>query len=248
MKKNLLAILLILSIGALGLYAESLEDVLKKNYESRGGLDKLKALKTSIIEGKALRMGVEFPIKMTIKRPNKMYMEAEFMGKRIVQAYNGKIAWWIMPLMGIEEPTEMSGDQANEFIQQAETMDPLVRYKELGHKLELIGKEDMEGTEVYKLKLTRKDTNKEFFFYLDVESGIELKSANYLKINEKEILMETYSSDYKEVDGMMVAHQIQTKQNGAEMMTMTMTSYTFNTEVDDSLFNLPPKKETPAQK
>lgn len=248
MKKNFFAIILIVCISAIGLYGESLEDVLKKNFEARGGLAKLKAVKTTVVEGKGLRMGVEFPIKMIIKRPNKMIMEAEFMGKKIIQAYNGKVAWWIMPMMGIEEPTEMSGEQAKEVKQQAEMMDPLIWYKELGHKLELLGKEDLEGTEVYKLKLTRKDNNKEFFFYLDVESGIELKTSVYSKYNETEILVETFLGDYKEADGMMVPFQIQTKQGGQELMTITMTSYKFGVEVEDSVFELPAKKEKPEEK
>lgn len=243
MKKYLVVILVIIGLSGMALYGEeTLDQVLAKNYESRGGLEKIKAAKTMIIEGNAVQMGNETPVLMIVKQPNMMKMEIEIMGKKMVQGYDGKIAWWIMPLMNINEPTEMPEEQAKELKEQAETMDPLVYYKDKGHKLELLGKEDMEGTEVYKLKYTDKDSKKESFYYLDVESGITLKTSTYRKQGESEILIESLTSDYKEVDGMMVPFQIDVKVNGNVMRTFTVTSYKFNTEVDDAIFALPAKK------
>ena len=245
MRKNLLVFVLIVLIGGFGLYSESLDDVLKKNYETRGGLEKLKAITTMVIEGKGMQGGVEFPIKMSMKRPNKMIMEAEFMGKKVIQAYNGKQAWWIMPMMGINEPTEMPEDQAKEVINRSEMMDPLVYYKEGGHKLELLGKEDMEGTPVYKLKFVPKDSQREYFFYLDEESGIELKYSVYVKSGETEVLVDTLLGDYKEVDGVMVPFTLQIKQGEIPGITFTFTSYKFNEKMDDAVFEIPAKKEQP---
>jgi outer membrane lipoprotein-sorting protein len=242
MRKSVLVILVIVLIGTLGLSGETLEQVLKKNYETRGGLAKLKAVKTTIAKGKANQGGMEFPMRMIYKKPNKMIMEAEFMGKKIIRAYNGKVAWWIMPMMGIEEPTEMPPDQAKEIVDQAELMEPLVDYKEGGHKLELLGKEDMEGTEVYKLKLTNKKSKKVFFFYLDVESGIELKTATYTKRGDSEVLVETLLGDYKEVDGMMLPFQLNIKTDQGSV-TITIDSYKLNETVEDSAFDMPAKKQ-----
>ncbi|MCP5048970.1 MAG: hypothetical protein GY940_17505, partial [bacterium] len=220
------------------LYAETLEEVLKKNYDVRGGLDKLKAIKTEIMEGKGSQGGMEFPMKMVAKRPNRFKMELEFMGKKVINAFDGEKAWWIMPMMSINEPTEMPEDRAKDVAEQAESFSPLVDYKKNGHKLELMGKEDMEGTETYKLKLTNKDSGRETLFYLDAESGITLKSVTSQKQGENEMQMETLFSDYKEVDGMMMAHQVQIRGaggHGGPGFTMVISSYKINEPVDDSI-------------
>ncbi len=242
MKKCMIAILIIAVMSGTVLFSATLDKVLEKNYAARGGLEKLKAVKTTKILGKGIRQGMEFPISMIMKRPNKMRVEVEVMGKKIIQCYNGKKAWWIMPLMGIEEPTEMPEEQAKDTIEQAELMDPLVDYKAAGHKLELLGKEDMEGTEVYKLKLTRKDNKKELFFFLDVESGITIKSSAYRKRAGNEVLVETYYGDYKEVDGVMLPYQTESKFDGQTGLTITVTSYKLNEKVDDAIFEIPVKK------
>jgi outer membrane lipoprotein-sorting protein len=239
-------VFVILTIGllflGLSLNAESLEDVLKKNYAAKGGLDKINAIKTIIVAGTGSQHGVEFPMKLISKRPNKIIIEAEVMGKKIIQAYNGKEAWWIMPLMGINEPTKMPEEEAKDTIEQAEMQNPLVDYKKLGHKLEFIGKEDMEGTSVYKLKLTAKDTGKETLFFLDEESGIEIKTSSYRKKDETEMLVESFFGDYKEVAGVMMPHQIEARMNGQVLMNITIVSYKVNEEVADSAFEIPAKK------
>jgi len=247
MKRTLVLMLVVLFLSGALLSAESLEGVLKKNYAARGGLDKIKAVKTTIMEGIGNRMGTEFPIKIIVKNPSKNYMEAEFMGTKIIRAYNGKTAWWIMPLMGVNDPTPMPEDQAKEVVESAENSDPLVYYKERGHKLELMGKEDMEGTEVYKIKMTNKDSKKVTLFFLDADSGIELKVSSYMKEGETEYLVDALMSDYQEVEGMMVPFQIQQKANGQLAMTLTFKSCKFNQPVEDSLFDMPAKKEVAAE-
>ena len=112
-----------------------------------------------------------------------------------------------------EENVSKTKILTKEIIEQAESLDLLVDYKDLGHKLEYVGKEDLEGTEVYKLKLTRKN-GKEMLFYLDCETGIQLKSSSYRKREETENLVETVMGDYNEVDGIMMPFQIETKVDG----------------------------------
>jgi outer membrane lipoprotein-sorting protein len=243
MKKYVVLILVIVGISGLNLFSETLDEVLAKNYESRGGLEKLKAIKTMTIEGKLIQGGgnLEIPLHLVSKKPNKMRMEVEFQGKKIVQAYDGKTAWWIMPFLGINEPKEMAEREAKETIEQAESLDLLVDYKDLGHQLELVGKEDLEGTDVYKLKLTRKN-GKEVLFYLDCETGIQLRSSTYVKREESENLVETIMGDYNEVSGVIVPFQIETKVNGKSEVTMTFSKIKINEKVDDSIFEIPVKK------
>ncbi|MCK4836715.1 MAG: outer membrane lipoprotein-sorting protein [Candidatus Aminicenantes bacterium] len=245
MKRIFIFMLIILFLSSLSLLSETLDEILAKNYESKGGLEKLKSVKSIKIKGKIVQamMNMEMPMQVWYKKPNKIRMESEFQGRKIIQGYDGKIAWWIMPFLGSDDPQEMGEEQAREVKDMADSMDPLVDYKEKGYKLEFMGKEDLEGTEVYKLKMTKKN-NKEEFYYLDIDSGIELKTTAYVKRGENEILVETIFGDYQEVDGLMMAFQIEVRTNNQTSVTMTFEEFKFNEEMEDSLFVMPPKKKT----
>ena len=247
MKRVSVVLIAVCVLAGAWLAAETLDEILAKNYESRGGLDKLQAIKTTRIKGKMMQsmMNMEFPMDLWYRKPNCIRMEAEFQGKKIVQGYDGKTVWWIMPFMGSEEPQEMPEAQAKEVIDMAESMDPLVDYKAQGHTLEFLGKEEMEGTEVYKLKLSRKN-GKVTTFYLDTDSGIELKSTTYIKRGESEVLVESVFGDYQEVDGIMFPFSLESKMDGTTAMTLIFESYTLNEEMPDELFTMPAKQETPA--
>jgi outer membrane lipoprotein-sorting protein len=243
MKKIFVLVTVVLVLSYTLIFAETLDQILAKNYESRGGLKKIKSVKTSKFTGKMIieMQGLEFPVEVWQKMPNLMRIEATVMEQKVIQAYNGKIAWWIMPFMGVTDPQEMPEAEGKELIQQAELVDPLVDYKKKGHKLELIGKEDLEGTEVYKLKLTTKK-EKIVWFYLDTDSCIELKTSTYIKRGEAENLSETLLGDYKEIDGLMFAFSIEQKLNGSTVSKITVEEVKLNEKMDNSLFEMPAKK------
>lgn len=243
MKKFTLIVLILFVFAGTMLFSESLEQVLAKNYETRGGLDKLRATKTMKASGKMVMemQNMEMPMTMWFKKPNKLKMQTELMGQKMIMGFDGQKAWMIMPMMGTIDPQEMPAEQSKEIIQQAESMDPLVDYKKRGDQLELIGKEDMEGTEIYKLKMTKK-SGREIFFYLDTETGIEIKTIAFIKVQGKEMGVETFFGDYKEVSGIMMPFSISTKTAGMGTK-MLIDSYVINEKIEDSFFAMPPKTE-----
>lgn len=225
------------------LCAQTLDEILARNYQAHGGLDKLKAITAMKMSGKMVipDQGLEMPMVMWRKYPDKMRVESRFEEKKIVQAYDGRKAWWIMPFLS-EEPQEMAPEQAKLFAEQADFENPLVVFKEKGYPLELMGKEEMEGTLVFKLKLTKPD-GREIFFYLDAESGFEVKSTLTLKIGETETLNEILYGKYKPVDGLMMPFYVENRMNGKSQMQMTMETLELNPAMDDAIFAMPQKKE-----
>ena len=244
MKKIFAAVLALLTLGAM-IGAQSLDEVLAKNYQAHGGLDRLKSLAGWKMTGKIVipAQGLEMPMVLWQKAPNKMRVESTFQGKTIVQAFDGRKAWWIMPFLS-EEAQEMPQEQDLLFRDQADFDNPLVVYKEKGHQLELLGKEDMDGTPVFKLKLTKAD-GKVIYFFLDAESGIDLKTSMAMKMGESEVLVEVLYGDYKTIDGHMMPFAIENKQSGQSQMQMTIAAVEINPVLDDALFAMPEKKEAP---
>ncbi len=149
--RKIFTLLIIFSFYAVSAWSQSVDDIIKKHIEALGGLEKIEAIKTLKITGTATRGGGNFSFESDftryVKQPNMVRNETEMRGNLIVQAYDGKTAWAIIPFRS-EDPEEMTGPQAQSIIGQAEIGSPLVNYKDKGFKIELLGKEEFEGTEV----------------------------------------------------------------------------------------------------
>jgi hypothetical protein len=158
----------------------------------------------------------------------------------MVQAYDGQTAWMIMPFMGSTDPEKMPEEQAKDFQEQADIDGPLVDYKEKGHTVELSGKEDMEGTDVYKLKVTLKNGDVRYI-YLDGENFIELRRAGKYKRQGAEIEADTYFGDYKPVNDLMVPHAIESKVSGQTVSQITVEKVEMDVAMEDAIFKMPAK-------
>jgi hypothetical protein len=225
----------------------SVDEIIAKNVEARGGMDKLKAVKTLRMTGKmVMGQGMEAPFTLEMVRPKKMRMEFTFQGMTGIQAYDGASGWAVMPFMGKKEPEPVAGDDLKNMEDQADFEGPLVDYKEKGHQVELIGKEDLEGTPAYKLKVTKKNGDVEYH-YVDAEQFLELKVEGKQKVRGQEIEGESTLGDYKEVGGLVFPFSMQSKQKGAPGgMTMTIDKIEINPDVAASRFDMP-KAEKPAE-
>jgi outer membrane lipoprotein-sorting protein len=239
--RKLFIFVLILLIGGF-VYSETLESILQKNYEARGGLKKLKAIKTLYSEGKMVnsQQNAEIDMKMWFKSPNKFKTIINLMGKTIVQAYDGEKAWWIMPFIS-PKPQLMPEQQAKSLKDMQNSFIPLIDYKEKGNKLEFVGEADVDGTKAYKLKMTKKN-GKSVYFYLDADSGIELKTEMFISRGGVESKIETIFSDYKQVDGIYFPFYIETKSAGINTGKITFTKMELNKKMEDSFFEM--SKET----
>jgi hypothetical protein len=237
-------LLLLLAGALLGLpvLAEdmTLEQVLAKHYEALGGVDNLKAVDSAIFQGNmTMGQGMEAPFKMTFLRPMMARLEFTMQGMTGVQAYDGEIAWMVMPFLGKNDPEEMADDQAKNMKEQADFDGPLVDWKEKGHQVELVGLEETEGTEAYKLKVNLANGDVRYHF-LDSEYFIAIKQEGKTEVQGNEVEFETILSDYKEVGGLMFPHSIESKPKGAPSgQVITIDTIELNKEVDASEFAMP---------
>ncbi|MEN8223032.1 MAG: hypothetical protein ABFR36_07210 [Acidobacteriota bacterium] len=243
MKRTLVLLIAFVFIFSI-VSGQTVDEIIKNHIKVKGGAAKLESVKSVKAIGKMVRMNMEMKFTMFYKKPGMTRTEVTFSDKLMVFAYDGKTAWQISPFTGIEGPQVMTGDQADDAKEQSEMFEnPLIDYAKKGHKVELLGKDDLEGTEVFKLKLIKKD-GKEIILYLDTENFIDLKTETLrVRKDGKEIKSESYSGDFKEVNGIMSAFSIKTKVNGMDMGNIVIESIEYDTELDDSLFIMPDKEE-----
>jgi outer membrane lipoprotein-sorting protein len=239
MKKLNLLIVFFLFTG-FGLRAQTVDEVIEKHIQALGGLDKLSAIKSVKMTGKfAGGGGFEAPVTLILKRPDMVRMETNFQGNAYVQAFDGTTAWEINPWSGKKEPDKMPAERVKEMREMADIDGALVNYKQKGSTAELIGKDDMEGSEVYKIKLKDKDGDITYYF-LDTQSYLILKDSKKRKVKEKEIESETYYGNYKEFGGVMMPMALEFKQPGSDQSQKgTMENVEVNVDVDETIFKMP---------
>jgi outer membrane lipoprotein-sorting protein len=154
--------------------AQTADDVIDKYVTAMGGKDKLNAIKTLYMEGVAvMQNGNEITTKL-YKAQDKLYrreIAAPF--GNIVMIVTDKQGWSSNPRNGGSfeaMPEEGVKNQQHEL----DCAGPLVDYAAKGHKVELVGKEEMEGTEAIKVKLTLK-TGQDINYYFDLKTGYILR-------------------------------------------------------------------------
>src|SRR5262245_21906725 len=239
LRKSLFGILVLALLAPMVAIAAdpTVDELIAKNVAAKGGMEKLKAVKSMRATGKMMGMqGMEFPFVMTNKRPKMTRMEFTFQGMTGMQVYDGKTAWASMPFMGKKEPEVLPPDQAKDVEEQADFDGPLVDYKDKGNTVELVGKEQVEGADAYKLKVTLKGGDVRTI-YLDAETYLEIKIASKRMVRGTEVENEAYLSDYKEVEGLMIPHVMENAQVGSPVrQKLVIEKVEINPTVDDSFF------------
>jgi len=222
--------------------AQTLDEILAKNVQAKGGADKLKAVQTMRMTGTmTIGPGMEAPFVLEQKRPNKLRMEFTLQGMTGVQAYDGKSGWQLMPFSGRKEAEPLPEDAVKQVEEQADFDGALIDYKAKGHTVELVGKEKVEGSDAYKLKLTMKNGDVRYI-YLDADQFLEIRTEGKTKIRGTDVEGEGTIGDYKEVGGLMIPHAMESGQKGAaQKMKMTIQKVELNIPLDDSRFTMPKK-------
>jgi outer membrane lipoprotein-sorting protein len=223
--------------------SQTVDDIIAKNVAAKGGMDKIKAVQTVRMTGKmTLGPGIEAPVVLELKRPNMMRMDVTVQGMVGAQAYDGTKGWILMPFAGSTVPQQMSVEDAAMAAEQADMDGPLIDYKAKGNKVELLGKEKVEGADAYKLRLTLKNGTVRNL-YIDAEHFLEIKDESKRMVQGTEVETETIVGDYKEVGGMMFPHSVDSGRKGnPQRQKLVVEKIELNVPLDASRFKMPEVK------
>ncbi len=234
---------LLLAVPALTAQTPTLDQVLAKHFEAKGGLAKLKAVTSMRISAKMSGGPMDFPLVIEAKRPASIRVGINIQGNQIIQAFDGKTGWSVNPFQqsAKKDPEPMTPEEVREIEVQADMDGPLVDWKEKGHQVELQGREPVEGSDTFKLKLTLKNGDARTIF-LDVDNYLEVKQTSKRKIRDTEMETETTMGDYKEVGGLMMAHAMEVGAKGSpQKQKIVIEKVELNVPIADQRFALPAK-------
>jgi len=229
--------------------AQSVDEVIANNVKARGGLDKIKAVRSVRTTSKLTQGSFRAAYVQENKRPDRVREEAIIQGLAQVQAYDGKVGWQISPFSGRKDPERMSQDDTKTLVIDADIDGALVDYKQKGHKAELVGHDSVEGTDCYKLKVSLKNGDVRYYF-LDSDSFLELKIENQSNIRGTVQYTETYFGDYEQVNGIYYPFAVETGDKGSDSRTkFTVDKVELDIPLDDARFSMPaakPEAKAPA--
>src|SRR5437667_7314542 len=247
----LLPVLAIFAAITSGASAQTVDEVIAKNIQARGGLEKLKAIRTLRTTVKFSDGSFRAEFRQENKRPGKVREEFIVQGMAQIQAYNGKTGWQISPFGGRKDPDLMSQDDMKSLIVDGDIDGPLVDYKEKGHQAELVGHDSMEGTDCYKIKLSMKNGDIRYY-YLDTDSYLELKVEIQTTISGALQESELYYGDYEQVNGIYYPFAVEQAQKGsASRQQFSVEKIEQNIPLEDAHFAMPvskPETKAPAGK
>lgn len=249
MKIKSLLVLIAFAVVSQTSFSQTADEVVNKYLEAMGGKSNLANLKTLKLScSMEIAPGMKAPINMFFVNNKCMRVEVEVQGMKILSAVDGDSGWSINPMSGKKDAERMNADEIKESKDQMDLTGALFNYKEKGHTVELLGKEDMEGTEVYKLKITKKSGDIEYD-YIDATTYLKLKETTTHKFNDKEVSGDVIYSDYRKSGDIMFPYSMDNRQTGeSQGQLMIVESIEVNPAIDLSIFKMPPPVSTGEEK
>jgi hypothetical protein len=230
-------------------YSQTADELIAKNIQARGGMEKMKAIKTMRITGKFDGGGgFTASVGQENQRPNLLRETFRLQGMTAVQAYDGSAGWQIQPFGGKKDPELMGEDDVRDLLLDADFDGPLVDYKEKGNTVEYMGHDVVDGDDALRLKVTLKNGDI-IYDYLDPDTFIEIRREiqQFIRGSVRERLVGLGS--YKAVAGVMYPFSIsQGPKNHPDDQTTTIQKMEPNVTIDPADFMLPASLRTEEKK
>lgn len=227
----LLSALLVASVCS----AQTLDEIINKYYAANG-VETLEKANSVYIEAKASQMGMEIPMVISVKKPNKVKMVMSFQGMDMVTLFDGQKGYMINPMTGSTDPVEIPAEQLGGIQQYNMLRDNLMEaYK--ANRVKLDGVEDVNGKPAFKLAVTDAEGNVTTT-YIDKESYLVVKTVQTVSQMGQQMEVESYVREYMDVNGVKFPKTIVQMVSGNEMGGITFEKAEIDRVIDDSVFTI----------
>lgn len=235
------ALALVLTLGACGTGAETVDDVVAHYLRARGGTERLRGVRTLRMTGRVVLPGIEASLVLELKRPDKVRTEFNVEGGLSVRAYDGQVAWVLPPVPGAP-PQPVPPDEAEELKAQADVdLSPLVDSEAKGFTVDLAGRESLPGGEAWKLVVLG-GAGPPRSLFVDVSSHLVVRTEEVRTLEGKDVPFATEVGDYRTVDGLVYPFRLRSgpRDDPEAWQSVEIERVDVNPPLDDARFS-PPK-------
>jgi hypothetical protein len=222
-------------------FAQTADELVAKNIEAKGGIDKIHAIKTMRMTGKTvLPGGFVGAVSQENTRPNLVRETFSLQGMTAVQAFDGAAGWQIQPFGGRKDPQLLGEDDLRDLLIDSDFDGPMVNYKEKGNTVEYLGHDVVDGDDALRLKVTLKNGDI-LYYYLDPDTYLEIRreTQEFIRGSVKESASELGS--YKPVAGVMFPFSLASgpKNDPTSWQATTVEKIEVNLPLENSEFAVP---------
>jgi outer membrane lipoprotein-sorting protein len=227
--------------------AQTADEILAKVITARGGLAKIRTVRSERVSGQITFGEVSGPFVVELERPLKMHMQFTIQTMTMVRVYDGKSAGWANnPFAGKMNPDPMTEDELKNISEESDFDGPLVNAKAKGNQIELVGKDKFNDKDVWRVKLTTKNGDVRFYLF-DAESFLLLKWEGKRKVEGQEVPVESYFSDYREVGGLKFYFAIDSGRSAEDLnQKIRVEKIELNPQFNEAEFGKPATPAPPA--
>lgn len=227
--------------------AQSADEIIAKFFENTGGKDNYAALQGVKMLAKVNQQGMEIPLEIVQLKDGRQYTSITFQGKVIKQGVFDGSTLWNTNFMTMKAEKSDAESTENFKTSLADFPDALFNYKDKGYSLELLGKETIDGSETFKLKLVKKPltvdgvkTDNIVYYYFDVDNFVPIMTESEITSGPaKGRIQQSRMSDYQEVEGLLFPFSLSQGVKGGGSQALTITKIELNPKVEDASFAMP---------
>jgi hypothetical protein len=231
---------LVLALAASTASTQTVDDVVRRYLQARGGIEKLHSVRSLRLTGTMEIPGVAeaAPFVMELARPHLMRTEFTVEGRQAIRAFDGRDGWAQLPLPG-EPPRPMAAEDAAEAADQADVdLSPLVDAGAKGFAIELVGKDRIPGGETW--QLTVKGGLGRRTVHIDTKTHLVIATEETRTVEGQPVEFVTNVGDYRSVQGLQFPFRIEVGPKGSvERQRLVLTKVEVNPPLDASRFSMP---------
>ena len=216
--------------------SQTLDEIIKQ-YSVAIGADKLASVKTVKATGRTSTMGMEMPVTMFMKSPNKIKMTTSFMGQEMIMVFDGVNGYIINTMLGSAQPAELTGEQLRQLQNNNIFNNNLLQYYN-NKQVTLEGTENINGSPAYKLKINVPEIIEQpMYMFIDQKTGLPSKMTVAVEQMGVSMNVESFISDYINVSGVVMPKKTSVMMNGMEVITL-IDQIEVDIPIDDSMFTV----------
>ncbi len=221
----------------------TVDEVVELNTEAMGGRSAIEAVQSIAVELHIVDPDFAVDGIYRAKRPGKMRIDVRAEGRHVyTEAFDGRRGWqWKGKGTETVDESPKATAALRHGVQLPGNLYGLHELRQLGHQIELGGRERVDGIDYYLLKLTL-DDGFTTTLYVDPESWLITRRRDvrplHIDIDSTPTTIEHRMTDFRKVDGVMrsFANTETDLKTGKLLETTTIRTITSNPKCDDAIF------------
>jgi hypothetical protein len=218
------------------LFAIDADEIVRRHLEAKGGIEKLKSMKSLYMKGKVITGDMAGEVEVAKRAPHFHFQAIRTPRGSWTEGYDGENMWNTNPRTGFH----MIDDENRERYLIKTVMEPLLNFEESGGRYEYVGTADVRGDSCYKLLFVQ-STGDSTYSLFSMDTYLQVKT----EVNTPGGLAEQFFEDFRRVDGYMFPFVVMIGTSRGKR-TITYDTIAVNQPVSDSFFVMPDPTTVPS--